>query len=199
MPKAKILRQKAKATLDNKLFKGGWLWPLLLSIIEGTVISTLGIFSPVVAAIIGVASATYFLALSRRTSEAKNLGVYFSTMIDGIAGKITLGLLQTLYLLLWGLVPVVGIVKIYSYSMTFYIKAEHPEYTAKEVITKSREMMNGYKWKLFCLDLSFFGWYILSFLTFGVLSLWLTPYKAAAYTHFYEELKEARAKEIIIK
>ena len=199
MPKAKIIRKKAKATLDKKLFKSGWLWPLLIFIIEGAIISLLGIISPAVTAILGVASATYYIALSRRTAEAKNLGIYFSTMKDDIVGKIILGLLYYFYLFLWGMVPVVGIVKRYSYSMTFYIKTEHPNYTAKEAITKSREMMNGYKWKLFCLDLSFFGWYILSFLTFGVLAFWLAPYKTAAYTHFYEELKEARANEIIIK
>lgn len=199
MPKAKVLRKKAKATLDKKPFKGGWLWPLLILLIEGSVRLFLGPLSLAVTAIMGVASATYFIALSRRTAEAKNISVYFSSMKDGIVGKIVLSLIYKLYLFLWGLIPVVGIVKRYAYKMTFYIKAENPYLSAKEAITKSREMMNGYKWKLFCLDLSFIGWDILNICTLGVLSLWLAPYKTAAYTHFYEDLKEARLNEVIIE
>lgn len=36
--------------------------------------------------------------------------------------------------------------------------AEHPGLTANEAITESRRIMDGNKWRLFCLDLSFLGW-----------------------------------------
>ena len=70
--------------------------------------------------------------------------------------------LQGLYTVLWSLLLVIpGIVKIYSYAMTPYIMAEHPSLTANEAITESRRIMDGNKWRLFCLDLSFIGWELL--------------------------------------
>jgi uncharacterized membrane protein len=73
--------------------------------------------------------------------------------------------------------------------MAFYIRNDHPEYTATEAITKSREMMKGYKGKLFLLDLSFIGWIIVGILCCGVGTLWVYPYQQMARAHFYQELK----------
>ena len=71
-------------------------------------------------------------------------------------------LLQDVYLTLWFLLLIVpGLIKAYSYRMVPYILAEHPEFSATEVITRSREMMNGHKWQAFKLDLSFLGWILL--------------------------------------
>ena len=70
--------------------------------------------------------------------------------------------LQGLYTALWSLLLVIpGIVKTYSYAMTPYIMSEHPSLTANEAITESRRIMNGNKWRLFCLDFSFIGWELL--------------------------------------
>ncbi len=67
--------------------------------------------------------------------------------------------LQGLYIALWSLLLVIpGIVKTYSYAMTPYIMSEHPSLTANEAITESRRIMNGNKWRLFCLDFSFIGY-----------------------------------------
>jgi len=38
---------------------------------------------------------------------------------------------------------------------------QHPSLTANEAITESRRIMNGNKWRLFCLDFSFIGWELL--------------------------------------
>ena len=71
--------------------------------------------------------------------------------------------LQGLYIALWSLLLVIpGIVKTYSYAMTPYIMAEHPSLTANEAITESRRIMDGNKWRLFCLDFSFIGWELLA-------------------------------------
>ena len=48
--------------------------------------------------------------------------------------------------------------------------------------------MNGYKMKLFLLDLSFIGWMILSACTFGIGDLFLNPYTHMATAHFYLNL-----------
>ena len=42
-----------------------------------------------------------------------------------------------------------------------YIMSEHPSLTANEAITESRRIMDGNKWRLFCLDFSFIGWELL--------------------------------------
>ena len=72
--------------------------------------------------------------------------------------------------------------------MTGYILAEHPELTASEAIAQSKAMMEGNRWRLFCLQFSFIGWMILSSLTFGLGNLALRPYQEAAYAAFYREV-----------
>ena len=44
--------------------------------------------------------------------------------------------------------------------MTYYILKDEPELKYNAAIEKSMSMMNGYKMKLFLLDLSFIGWMI---------------------------------------
>ena len=72
--------------------------------------------------------------------------------------------------------------------MTGYILADHPELTASEAIECSKEMMDGNRFRLFCLQLSFIGWSILCAFTFGIGNLWLTPYRQAATAAFYREI-----------
>ena len=94
-----------------------------------------------------------------------------------------------LYILLWTFVFIIpGIMASYSYAMTSYILAEQPELSAGEAITLSKQLMNGNRWRLFCLHLSFIGWELLCALTLGIGHLWLTPYKQAATAAFYREI-----------
>ena len=76
----------------------------------------------------------------------------------------------------------------YSYSMTFYILADHPEYGPWQAIKESYRMMRGHKFRFFCLQLSFIGWAILAAFTCGIGYLFLTPYEESAYSIFYLEL-----------
>ena len=100
-------------------------------------------------------------------------------------------LLVFVYTLLWTLLLVIpGIIKAYSYSMTFYILRENPEMTAGDAITASQKMMDGHKMDLFLLSLSFIGWAILASITFGIGYMWLIPYIYTAYAAFYETLKK---------
>ena len=100
--------------------------------------------------------------------------------------------LRELYTLLWGLLLIVpGIVKSLSYAMTPYIMAEQPELSASDAIEKSMVMMEGHKLDLFLLHLSFIGWDILAAITAGIGNLVLNPYKNAAITAFYQELKRS--------
>lgn len=96
--------------------------------------------------------------------------------------------LRNLFIFLWSLLLVIpGIIKSYSYAMTPYIMAEHPEMTAKEAINASKQLMDGHKWELFCLSFSFIGWYLLVLLTAGIGDIFLRPYVEAAFAAFYRD------------
>lgn len=79
------------------------------------------------------------------------------------------------------------IVKSLSYRMTFYVMVDF-NLSGRKAISKSVELMKGHKAKLFRLGLSFFGWYLLSSLTFGIGAIFLAPYVQATVAEFYAEL-----------
>ena len=75
--------------------------------------------------------------------------------------------------------------------MVPYILLDEPELSPKEVITRSRKMMNGNKWRAFLLDLSFIGWALLSLITCGLVGLlYEEPYRRSARAALYHELKK---------
>ena len=102
---------------------------------------------------------------------------------------LVLRLLMLLKILLWTLLFIVpGIIAAYRYSIAPYLLAEHPEMSATEAIEQSKVMMAGNKGRLFCLQLSFIGWFLLAALTGGVGYVFLAPYTKAAETAFYLDL-----------
>lgn len=148
------------------------------------------------------------VALSDLFSQFHRLGAGFC-----------MNFLMGLFTLLWTLLFIIpGLIKTYSYAMTPYILAEHPEMTATEAITESRRIMDGNKWRLFCLSFSFIGWVLLciapALIGIGVLTgiairtgslltllwiipisiplsagaLFLNPYQEAAWAAFYREV-----------
>lgn len=98
--------------------------------------------------------------------------------------------LVNLFTFLWTLLLIIpGIMKAFSYALTPYILLDEPELTAKQAISRSCEIMQGRRWKLFCLYFSFIGWGILCLLTFGIGFLWLVPYMNASVAAFYEDAR----------
>ncbi len=88
-------------------------------------------------------------------------------------------LLMQIYTALWMLLLFIpGIVKYYSYAMTPYIQYENPGMPVNKAITRSRQLMKGNKWRLFCLELSFSGWIFLCILpgVIGIAALLLSFY-----------------------
>ena len=105
-------------------------------------------------------------------------------------------LLVTLYTVLWMLLFIIpGIVAAFRYSMTFYILAENPELSASEAINRSKELMDGNKWRFFCLGASFIGWIILTLFTLGIGNLFLNPYMQAAHAAFYRDITAPLAEK----
>jgi uncharacterized membrane protein len=106
-------------------------------------------------------------------------------------------LLQAVFIALWTMLLIIpGIVKTLSYSMAFFIMRDNPGMGASEAITASRKMMNGYKTKLFMLQLSFIGWILLCLLTFGLGYVVLGPYMMMTLANFYDDLKKQPRAEL---
>ncbi len=101
-------------------------------------------------------------------------------------------LLSSVYQFLWALLLIVpGIIKGYSYALTPYLLKDHPELKFNAAIEESMRLMSGNKMRLFLLDLSFIGWFLLGLITFGIAFLWITPYWNTARAAFYEDLMKA--------
>ncbi|WP_186564929.1 DUF975 family protein [Lawsonibacter celer] len=78
-----------------------------------------------------------------------------------------------------------GVSVSYRYRLALYFMLDHPDWGVMECIRQSKQTMKGWKWPLFVMDLSFLGWMILELLTFGILSLWVSPYQSASQANFY--------------
>ena len=76
--------------------------------------------------------------------------------------------------------------------MVPYIMAENPELSAREACARSKQIMDGNRWRLFCLTFSFIGWSILCAFTCGIGNIVLNPYIEAAIADFYREISDTR-------
>ena len=101
-------------------------------------------------------------------------------------------ILMGIYTFLWSLLFFIpGIIASFSYAMVPFVLAENPTLTANEAIAESKILMKGNKWRLFCLNFSFIGWYLLGVLTLGIANIWVIPYHQAAVAAFYRDIKPA--------
>jgi uncharacterized membrane protein len=113
-----------------------------------------------------------------RNNFWRNVGVYF---------------LQSIFIALWTLLFIIpGLVKAYAYTMAFYLRNRHPDVAAIDIITESKEYTMGHKGRIFFLDLSYIGWYLLSALTFGILLLWVIPRHYTARTILFNEIYDEK-------
>ena len=171
-------------------------WPVFAGIATYIAIFAVitGIALFILGSIVEVGYMKFNLDLVDRQKEAKisTMFGYFQFWKTTACAR----LLQSVYVLLWSLLFIIpGIIAGYSYAMTSYILAENPELTASEAIERSKQMMSGNRWRLFCMQISFIGWDILSaLLTFGIGSLWITPYKQTATAAFYREISGTEYK-----
>ena len=105
-------------------------------------------------------------------------------------------ILMGIYTFLWSLLFFIpGIIASFSYAMVPFVLAENPTLTANEAIAESKILMKGNKWRLFCLNFSFIGWYLLGVLTLGISNIWVIPYHQAAVAAFYRDIKPAPAPQ----
>ena len=91
---------------------------------------------------------------------------------------------------LWSLLFIIpGMIKAISYSQATMIMLENPDMDIMTAIKESQKMMDGHKMEYFVLDLSFILWMLLIAVTFGIASLWVTPYMQITMVNYYYVLK----------
>ena len=188
------LKARARAQLGGGIFQNLWMMGLAVCLLIGLMESAAAGILPGIGALIVVGPLEYGMAFiflkQARDHQSVQLGDMFRGFQDDFGGTFLIGLMTSLFTFLWSLLFVIpGIVKMYAYSMAYYIKLDHPDYGWKACIDESRRLMDGHKWEKFVLDLSFLGWIIVGSLCLGVGTLWVTPYMEAANAQFYEYVR----------
>lgn len=190
-----VLMRNARESLEGKwlLAVGTFLVAMLIISVAESVLMWIpfgGIAVLLVSAPISLGLAMFSLNIAR------NKNAELEQMFDGFKnfGTAFLAyLLMFIFTFLWTLLLIVpGIIAALSYALTPYIIVENPEIQPMDAIDKSKEMMDGYKAKLFRLYLRFFGWALLCILTFGIGFLWLVPYVGITMAKFYDDVKAHR-------
>ena len=194
MLKAKDYRQMAWSKLQ-----GNWATAVLSYLIMEIIIGFLAFTffgSFLVAGPLTVGFSLVAINLVRKNNpQIENLFVPFNDFVR----TLVLWLINTIFIALWSLLLIVpGIIKAISYSMSYYIIIDDINISANDARKKSMALMEGHKWRLFCLYCSFIGWILLSFLTFGILLFWVMPYIKVAHAEFYQSLI-APGKEELLK
>ena len=82
-----------------------------------------------------------------------------------------------------------------AFTPVFYMMLDFPNYTVKDILKKSIEVMKGNKMRYFLLDLSFIPWMFVGILTCGIGLLWIIPYMNMTSTNFYLDLMACRNKQ----
>lgn len=193
----KILRENARNQLGNRIFGTKWMTMLVVCCMLSFISAASAALNFVGAVAMIVVSGPILYGTARTTVECVegdkwDIGHTFRGFNECFGRSVLLWFLQGLFTALWSLLLIIpGIVKGYSYAMAFYIQQEKGGNGREPVdcITQSRRMMDGHKWQLFCLDLSFLGWYILGALCLGVGVFFVIPYHEMARANFYEALK----------
>ena len=215
MKRARDYRKNARDLLGNNIFSDKWIYCMLIVLIVSAI---LGIFSgattrihrwigPMVGSIISILiSGPLSFGLVRvylRFVRGEDEKADIARLVDGFSSKFmesfVLSLLVFLYTFLWSLLFVIpGIIKSYSYSASMYLLHEK-NLEGNDAIDESRKLMDGNKWRLFCLDLSFIGWYIVGLLCLGVGVFWVQAYHNTARTKFFDELLSGQPNVIDIE
>ena len=120
----------------------------------------ISILTSLLATVLSAGFVLYCMAI-RRGERAEYL-----TLFDGFSfvGKlIALELITSLFIILWAMLLIIpGVIAAYRYRFALYNLYENPGIGVMEALDMSKRQTYGYKWQLFMLDLSYFGWALLA-------------------------------------
>ncbi|MDD6195170.1 MAG: DUF975 family protein [Lachnospiraceae bacterium] len=141
------------------------------------------VFNPLV-----LGAKRFFYVNIKREADLKEVGNGFD---KSYLNRVKNLFLVDLFTFLWSLLFVIpGIIKAYEYRMIPYLLAEYPDMSREEVFATSKKMMTGNKWKAFVFDLSYFGWFLLSGITCGIVGIfYVNPYYYQGDAMLYDAIK----------
>ena len=165
----------------------------MLSLFSGLILVLIYIFIKLV---LEIGKNRYFLESRRYTDTRleKILFPYRTRKTLHLSGII---FLRNIYLSLWGLTVIGWFIKKYEYLMIPYILAENPKISRKEAFNISKEMMHGFKWQAFKLDITLIGWELLAIVTLGFSNiLYANAYKEFIYAELYIFIRKTKKDDI---
>ena len=200
---SKEYRKLARVKLGSKIFTDTWTKLGILCIVVGFIPSVFSFIArnyldPRLVTILFLILTIFLIPMeyslnrillnvSRGNEEVKISEVTYYYDVP-LAGMYKVEILKYVYLVLWSFIPFASIIKYYSYSMASFIKLDNEFLTADGCITRSRQMMNGHKFELFLLDLSFIGWYFVVIFTLGIGYGYVFSYANMARAVFYNKI-----------
>lgn len=189
------IKSRTKIRLGGRIFAGSWFMMMFAGIIYDALTGFVAF--TVIGAILIIGPITYGLAKTEANvitgkKEQADLADLFSGFSENFTQSIVLWLLQNIFLALWSMLFVIlGIIKYYAYSMSFHIQQQSANKNWKYALDESNRLMYGNKFKLFLLDLSFIGWYMLGSICLGIGILFVIPYHRTARAAFFDSLISA--------
>lgn len=114
-------------------------------------------------------------------------GSMASAMSTMTMGSVAMILFFVFALPLYLVAIIVAVMQALKYAMVPYLLCDYPEMSAKETLEMSASLMRGYRGKLFLLQLSFIGWYLLGMLCCCVGIYPASAYAKAAEAAFYND------------
>ncbi|MBR5479174.1 MAG: DUF975 family protein [Clostridia bacterium] len=180
---SEVLGMVDPSEMDSTMMAGAMLLNVVV-IVSAIIGLIVGIF---VTNAVTVGLCNYFI---KNTDSKPSLKDVFSGFKVKYGRNIGTLLLVGIKTVLWTILFIIpGIIKSYEYAIIPYILADDPEISSKDAFAKAKQMMKGNKWRLFKLEFSFIGWFLLCILTLGLGTFFLMPYINAANAEFYAELK----------
>ena len=136
--------------------------------------------------VVEVGLCSYFIE-----SQSTGTDAGFAKLFGNYINVVKVMFMQKIFIFLWSLLLIIpGIIKAYEYAMVPYIVAEDPNIGYKEALERSKDMMNGHKFELWVLQLSFIGWMLLGVLACCIGTIFVLPYQNATYAEYYMKLKK---------
>lgn len=199
----KEIKEKAKAIVKENMkgFWKGYLVVFLISFLLSFAInilfkenSLLNSCASIVASAflltIEVGFSYYILKMVRGEAYSKEDIFKFVGNVIKILSIYLLAMLSVFFGLICFIIP--GIIIAFGCAMMFMVYIDNPEFSETECIRKSKELMKGYKFDFWVFGMSFFGWGLLSLVTFGIALIWVLPYVSIATILYYDELKKLK-------
>ncbi len=164
---------------NYRYFVSGMAWRVLWSSVW-SLVSAIPILLPTALAVVFGLKANIYVAAA---------GGRF-----GISGTAVWTWVFVIFIILFNIAFIISVMinlnRYYAYLYVPYILIDIPDIPCREVLRRSRNMTSGQKGRMFILDLSFAGWWLLVFMTCGLLTFALMPYLNATYTELYFHRKE---------